>query len=168
LAIRNEAEYQRVCASLVAAFGDDEIASNRLSVVDLCIASPNSSVDPNKLLAMARDPRAVEGALPSTRTDFYIGVCLLRHGQHEEAARLISQYIEAAPSGPDERGHGDLAYAKSFLALARCGLGHRSQAERLLAEANEHASKAGDFQWNWRLRIDLEMLRSEVQDLLCR
>jgi hypothetical protein len=98
--------------------------------------------------------------------DFFIGACLPRADKDEVASRLLAKCVDRAPSGQDETGNGDLALMKYFLALARGRLGHVSQARRLLAEANEHKSHAGDLDWNWRLRVDLDSLRKEVEGTL--
>jgi tetratricopeptide (TPR) repeat protein len=164
MAAGNDVEYKRVCSSLVSAFGDDGIESSRQFVMDVCLASPNSSVDPSKLLSMAGDQRRESDNSYVYARKFYVGAGLLRQGQYEEAARLLSECVSRTPSGTDETGSGILARAKYFLALARCRLGHITQARRLLAEANEHASRVDVF--TWRLRTDLEILRSEVEDAL--
>jgi hypothetical protein len=159
-------EYQQVCASLASAFSEDEIQSNRSFVIDRCVASPYSAVDPQLLLRMTHDPRSDGDHLRMWAENYYIGVCLLRKGEYEEAAKRLSESIDLPASGQDEAGNGEMATMKYFLAIARCRLGHKAQARRLLTEANVHASQAGDLQWNWQLRVDLDELRMEVEKAL--
>ncbi|QEG33072.1 protein kinase domain-containing protein [Bythopirellula goksoeyrii] len=152
--------FQRECRVLASKYAADPEPNSRETVAMLCTATPYSSVDPARLLMMA------SYEIPKPEIDKHnsilIGACLMRAGQDEKGALILTKKSQSYLPGGNARNYIDQAYTLYFLALARHHLGHTSQARRLLAEANEHASQAGDLQWNWRDRVNLGGLRDEV------
>ncbi len=166
LAAGNDLGFQQQCQALVVAFAADPVLSTRQQLIVCCTKAPNSSVDTAELVKIANLP--VEKAEDQKDQNYFVGISLLRDGQYEEAARILTSVDEGYPPGGNAQNHINQAYTLYFLALARFHLGNIEQSQRLLHEANDHASQSGDLEWNWWDRVKLGRLRDEVTAALAQ
>jgi tetratricopeptide (TPR) repeat protein len=130
---------------------------------------PNAVADltePLKLVAkaVARQPK----------NRHYLGIqahLLYRNGQFETAAERLEQLIQT-----DEPNSVHHPFNKIMLAMAYQSLGRADQAQKCLGEATDWIEKNGQDNLKkgavlteplpWHLRLELQVLRRETQELL--
>jgi hypothetical protein len=162
MAAGDVASYQRVCAALVAAYEDSPSQAYRHVVIERCATTPDSAIDPAVLVKMAKDERDSKDLFFTGSREYYLALASLRDGQYQDAARLLTEILNnSSPPGDDDQRF-QRARQLYVCAIARHAMGHQKQGRRLFAEAELTAGEIASLKWNWRFRVDLEVLRREA------
>ena len=146
-------DYRKFCAELLERSESIKDQSSVLALCIICKLAPNSLVKPARLAAYARERLSDIGVR---------GHCLYRNGEYAEAVDLLTKAIE----GPQ---HKSIIWNKYFLAMAYQHLDKYDLADRWLTEANQAVADektlAAQF-FTWALRLDLEMVHDEAEQLI--
>jgi tetratricopeptide (TPR) repeat protein len=154
-------EYRRVCAAMVARFGEAEDAPVLIRVVYTCLYLPDAVPDPAQLVDVAA--RAVKGSGSSGLS----GAALCRAGKFAEAVPPLEQAMR-------EDRVVCKAWEWLFAALAHQHLGHTEQARRYLTqsrqwmeEADRHEPGVGPGLWiDPYQRVEVHQLYREADGLI--
>jgi serine/threonine protein kinase len=160
-------DYRALCETLLKRFGQADDPD--YWVVIICKLAPDAVADLARPVQfsekkLARQPHNADLA-------GVLGDCLYRKGDLEAAVRRLEASIRAAP------GVG-VHWRKLFLAMAYHRLGRPTEARQLLREAVEWIDKNGQEKLAegaelkeplpWVLRLDLQLLRREAEELLAK
>jgi hypothetical protein len=159
LFLGDQGRYRSACAELWDRYGGTDQA---LAVVHLATLGPDAVKDLAPLLQRAEKAHAENRCSPQT-----LGGILYRAGRFPDAVAVLKQ--AASEYSP---GYSEHAYL--LLALAHHRLGHSDEARRWMQEADKgierfaqealHPERASGA--SWRERVQLSILRREVEALL--
>jgi tetratricopeptide (TPR) repeat protein len=157
-------EYRALCETLLERFGQENDPD--FWVIIICKLAPDAVADLARPVQvaekrLARDPHNADLA-------GVLGDTLYRKGDLDAAVRRLEVSIRAAGVG--------VAWRKLFLAMAYHRLGRTTKAQELLREAVGWIEKNGQEKLAagselreplpWSLRLDLQLLRREAEELL--
>ncbi|MBI1917216.1 MAG: protein kinase [Planctomycetes bacterium] len=118
--------HRRLCAELLARFGDAASPDAALHVVIACSLAPEGDKDTARLLELAK--RAQRPELPAERWRlFLVGLAHYRAGQFEQAIRFFEDYADTPSS----------VRCMAVLAMAHHRLGHAEEARKFFKRADE-------------------------------
>jgi serine/threonine protein kinase len=158
-------EYRTLCETLLERFGQADDPDPW--VVRICRLAPDAVADPARPVqiaekSLARHPQDADRA-------GILGETLYRKGDQDAAVQRLEPSIRAAPGFDGHR-------RKLFLAMAYYRLGRTARAQQLLREAVQWIEKNGQEKLAegaelkeplpWSLRLDLQLLRREAEELL--
>jgi tetratricopeptide (TPR) repeat protein len=158
-------EYRTLCETLLERFGQADDPD--LWVVRICRLAPDAVAD------LARPVQIAEKSLArhphDTEFAGVLGETLYRKGALDAAVQRLEGSIPAAPGF-------DVHRRKLFLAMAYHRLGRTTKAQQLLREAVGWIEKNGQEKLAegaelkeplpWSVRLDLQLLRREAEELL--
>jgi WD40 repeat protein/tetratricopeptide (TPR) repeat protein/tRNA A-37 threonylcarbamoyl transferase component Bud32 len=160
------ATYRRRCAEGLQRFEQTKDGEAAAWTARACTVGPDAGVDPARVVKLAeKGVQAGPQFQPYLNT---LGAALYRAGRYEEAIRRLDEALNAP-------AQGGTAWASLFLALAHHRLGHADEARRWrdralreveLATAVKPGNADADNRPTWNQRIELEIVRHELEMLL--
>jgi tetratricopeptide (TPR) repeat protein len=158
-------EYRTLCETLLERFGQENDPD--LWILRICRLAPDAVADP------ARPVQIAEKSLARHPHDMEVvgllGETLYRKGELDAAVQRLEASIRADPGFNGHR-------TKLFLAMAYHRLGSTANAQQLLQETVQWIEKNGQEKLAegaelkeplpWSLRLDLQLLRQEAEELL--
>ncbi len=158
--------YREICADMIERFGTGATWT--------CTLSPNSGIDPARIVSMAEN---ILGREP--RNHWHVnqfGAALYRAGRFEQA---VERLTEATKISADPN-RSNMLYTWFYLAMAHHRLGHAELAQRWLDKSVQGTDEAlksptelansgngsGVIAPNWHRRVTLRLLRREAEHLI--
>jgi serine/threonine protein kinase/WD40 repeat protein/Flp pilus assembly protein TadD len=150
-------DYRSLCEGLLDRFHQTDNEAIGLWVVITCKLAPDAVRDPARLTKLAekllaRDPK-------NAHSIGLLGDVLYRNGDLRAAVEKLEASI-----------HGDTGigkhWRKLFLAMAYHRLGRAAEAEKSFREVEQWMAAKEYAQLAWAARLDLQLLREEVEGLL--
>jgi Tfp pilus assembly protein PilF len=164
----NKDAYRKVCAGMVARFGQSQNMDAAYWTAWTCLLAPDAVADWQPVLQLAEKALAADPAGFDKLTT--LGGLLYRAGQLQQAAKRLTEAEAAFKNARNVRG--TVTYAWLFLALSEQRLGHAGEANKWLQKAlkdldeppPERAIEVGGTSCNRRLT--LQLLRREAEEQL--
>jgi tetratricopeptide (TPR) repeat protein len=165
LAIREPGAYQRTRADMLRRFGDSSNPDAGSTLAWTFALAPAESSALTQPIRIAE--KVVAGNPKDSSVRNTLGALLYRAGRYKEALQTLREAVALKKTGSD-------AYDGFFLAMTQHRLGARVEARRTLAAAitwldrrlKSQPSGSGQGQLEWYDRLELEILRREVQALV--
>jgi WD40 repeat protein len=157
--------FQQSCREALREFSGFAEPNMDTSLVSLCALTPDSGVDPARLVALAR--RVLPYGRQNARTQVVLGAALYRARRYTEAV----PYLRAASPDAQEAPTARLLLAMTTHAMGRLDEAQRwyDQATRLLdRETTSPDEPAAGTPKPWHERLALELLRREARSLVGR
>jgi uncharacterized protein HemY len=158
-------DYRTLCETLLERFGRADDPD--LWVIRIGTLAPDAVADPARPVQIAE--RILARHPHDTERAGVLGETLYRKGDWDAAVGRLEASIRAAPGFDGHR-------RKLFLAMAHHRLGRTAQAQQLLQETTQWIDKNGQENLAegaelqeplpWSLRLDLQLLRHEAEELL--